>query len=393
MIAGLMLLLGNSLQAQVAFIEVETGEEMDAAIKKADDAMLMLFVDVYASWCGPCKMMDRDVYTDPRVADYMNARFVSVRMDGESDFGRNYASRHNLKGYPSMFVFSDKGDMISTIVGYRNAENLVDELELVAGNYKAVKRYRAEYDQGIISGEDFADYVRRTREMGNEELADILAADYMKSQMGEHLNRNDIAVVAYYTDLEDPWWPQFTMDPDMVKNALESDYINSLERIYNNTLVMAIDNQDIGLISRMANELSPLVEAEQSGSRDLRSLPFLQYYYYTDQLDELTGYVDQRYASDRLGDHRWLFGVASQIIDMDQQYQTPELMARGEVWMAECLKHDENYDYLFYYGISQLFQKKPEQAKESFLKAASMATTEEQKRMVDQVLGYVNRNP
>jgi len=386
-------LTGLALQAQVRFIEVETREEMDAAMKKASDAMLMLFVDVYATWCGPCKMMDRDVYTDPEVAEYMNTHFVNVRMDGETDYGRRFASLQELQGYPSMFVFSDEGDKISTIVGFRNPENLVQELELVSGNYKAVKKYSNEYEQGTISGEDFADYVNKTREMGNQELADILAADYMKSQLGEKLSRIDIAVVAYYTDLKDPWWPQFTMDPEMVKDALNGEYVNLLERIYNNTLVMAIDDQDIGLISRMSNELAPLVEAEQPGSRDLRSLPFLQYYYYTGQPGELMEYVDQRYASDRMEDHEWLFGVASQVIDMDQQYQTPELMAKGEQWMAECLQHDENYDYLFYYGIAQLFQKKPELAKESFQKAALLARTDEEKRMVDQVLGYVNRSP
>jgi hypothetical protein len=68
-------------------------------------------------------------------------------------------------------------------------------------------------------------------------------------------------------------------------------------------------------------------------------------------------------------------------------------MAKGEEWFAECLKHEETYDYVFYYGICQLFQRKSEQAKESFNKAASLATTEEERQMVDQVIRYVNRQP
>ncbi len=92
----LLLLAPLSMKAQVDFIEVETLEQMKAAQKKASDGMLMLFVDVYATWCGPCKMMDSEVYTDAAVADYMNAHFLSVRLDGESDFGRIYASEQEF---------------------------------------------------------------------------------------------------------------------------------------------------------------------------------------------------------------------------------------------------------------------------------------------------------
>jgi thioredoxin-related protein len=382
-----------SLKAQVEFTEVVTREDMEAAQKRADDGMLFLFVDVYATWCGPCKMMDRDVYTNPAVAEYMNTHFVNVKMDGETDFGRNYAARQQLQGYPSMFIFSDDGERISSMVGYRAPENMVGELKTVVDNYTTVKRFGAEYEKGTLSAEDFADYISRLREMGNGEKAEELAGEYIKSQLGETLDRADILVVAPYTDLEDPWWSQMVLHPEKVKDALGSKYLENLENIYNNSLVKAIRQNDIDLISRMANELAPLVEEEQTESRDLRTLPFLQYYYYTGRQEELIAYVEQRYASDRMGDYRWLFGTASQIVDMDQRYQTPEIMEKGEEWFAECLKHEEAYDYYFYYGISQLFQKKPEQAKESFNHAAALASTDEEKQMVDQVLRYIEQPP
>jgi thiol:disulfide interchange protein len=71
-LALLLIAVLCSLQAQVNFSEVTTLEEMESAQKKASDQQLMLFVDVYATWCGPCKVMDQEVYTDPVVAEYMN---------------------------------------------------------------------------------------------------------------------------------------------------------------------------------------------------------------------------------------------------------------------------------------------------------------------------------
>ena len=228
------------------------------------------------------------------------------------------------------------------------------------------------------------------REMGNGEKAEKLAGEYIKKQMGETLSDNDIRVVAFYMDLEDPWWPGFTTDPDRIQRVLGEDYLPAMEIIYNNTLEKAVGQESITLISRMANELSPLVETAQPASWDLRSLPFLQYYYYTEQVEELITYVDRRFASDRKGDHRWLFGAASQIIDMDQQQQTPELLEKGEEWFSTCIGLEHQYDYYFYHGMVLFFQQDRQGAITSFETASTLTTTNEERAMIEQVLRYVN---
>jgi len=176
-----------------------------------------------------------------------------------------------------------------------------------------------------------------------------------------------------------------------VQESLQEEYLPALEKIYNNTLVKAVEQADLALISRMSNELAPLVEAEQEGGRDLRTLPFLQFYYYTEQTEELLSYVDSRYTSDRMGDYEWLFGAASQLVDMDQQYQTPEIMSKSEQWFIECLDHEKTYDFYFYLGMVQLFQRRPEEAREAFGNAKALAMTDEENQMVDQVLRYVSQ--
>ncbi len=380
-----------SRKAQLEFIEVETLEQMKAAQKKASDGMLMLFVDVYATWCGPCKMMDSEVYTDPAVADYMNAHYLSVRMDGESDFGRIYASEQQLEGYPSMFIFSDDGERVSKIVGFTPAGELVTNLKSVVEGHKKVKTYRAQYQKGTLDAEGFADYITVVRDMGNVEEADRLASEYMDQVMEakSKLSDDDMSVVAFYMDLDDTWWEEFSSDPDRLRRILGEDYMLAMEKIYNNTLVKAVDEDRVDLISKMANELAPLGELETI-FWDLRSLPFIQYYYYTNKNDELISYVDKRFDSDRKDDHRWLYGAASQITDMDQQYQTEQLLKKELEWYAACIELEEHFDYYFYQGTVFFFLKEGVNAKESFSKAESLASTQEQQDMVKQVLGYIN---
>ena len=172
---------------------------------------------------------------------------------------------------------------------------------------------------------------------------------------------------------------------------LGEDYLPALETIYNNTLIKAVEEENIVLISRMANELAPLVEAERDDAGDLKSISFIQYYYYTAQHAELMEYIDTRFAADRKGDHRWLYGAASRLVDMDQQYQTPELMRKAEEWFTACIELEKQYDYYFYYGMVLFFQKKITEALSAFEKAETLAVSEEQRLMIKQVLNYIQK--
>ncbi|MCK4751759.1 MAG: hypothetical protein KAT15_32105, partial [Bacteroidales bacterium] len=207
---------------------------------------------------------------------------------------------------------------------------------------------------------------------------------------GPKLTESDILVVAYHMDLEDMWWPEFSGDQERLHKVLGEDYMLSLEKIYNSTLVKAVDENNMVLISKMANELAPMIEDLETSSWDLRTQPFLQYYYYTNQVDELISYVDQRFASDRKEDHRWLYGAASQIVGMDQQYRTGELMVKGAEWFQACIDLEEHFDYYYYHGMVLLFQTKKDEAKTSFQKAEILASNDEERSLVGQVMGYIN---
>lgn len=377
--------------SQVDFMEVVTEADMEAARKKANDGMLLLFVDVYATWCGPCKMMDAQVYPDPELSAYMNEHFVNVRMDGETDFGRKYAAGQQLQGYPSMFIFGDDGARITSVVGYKAATELLPILKSLVENSRILKTYRVKEENSTLSLEEYADYISLEREMGNQIKAERLAGEYIRKKLGEEeLRDSDIRVVAYYTDLEDSWWPLFATDYERVKKVLGKEIVPVMETIYNNTLAKAIEQQNIVLISRMANELSPLLEPEVESRADLKTLPFIQYYYYTGQLEEMITYVDTRFAADRKDDHSWLFGVASQVVDMDQQTQNPVLLEKAGEWFAICIELDEQYDYYFYQGMVFLFMQKIDASRASFELALELAKSDEQRKMIDQVFKYIN---
>lgn len=49
-----------------------------------------MFVDFYTDWCGPCKVMARDVFPQKQVGDFFNAKFVCLKLNAEKE-GRELA--------------------------------------------------------------------------------------------------------------------------------------------------------------------------------------------------------------------------------------------------------------------------------------------------------------
>ena len=81
LVAGVMM----GVEAQNRSIDFEQTKEWKKVLKKAKKEKKLIFVDCYTSWCGPCKMLAKDVFTRDEVADYFNANFVCAKYDMEKD--------------------------------------------------------------------------------------------------------------------------------------------------------------------------------------------------------------------------------------------------------------------------------------------------------------------
>ena len=103
------------------------------AVAKAKSENKYLFFDAYASWCVPCKTMEKEVYTDSKVAKYFNEKFIAIKVDMEKGEGTNLAKRFpSIDGYPSLLFFDSNGNLNKTILGSRHAEDFLKEAKLVA---------------------------------------------------------------------------------------------------------------------------------------------------------------------------------------------------------------------------------------------------------------------
>jgi thioredoxin 1 len=107
-------------------------------LKKAKAENKIIFMDAYTTWCGPCKMLEKRVFTNPKVGDVMNKNFVNVRVDMESGEGPALANIYMVNAYPTMFFIDPAtGKEITRIVGYKEANEIIKMAEKVLAKRKS----------------------------------------------------------------------------------------------------------------------------------------------------------------------------------------------------------------------------------------------------------------
>lgn len=84
-----------------------------------------IFMDAYASWCEPCKRMDREIFSKPEVAKFFNDNFVNVKFDMEKGDGLPLAKTHQVKFYPTYLFFSTEGILVHRGGGYIEAGDFI----------------------------------------------------------------------------------------------------------------------------------------------------------------------------------------------------------------------------------------------------------------------------
>ena len=111
-----------------------------------------IIVDVYTQWCGPCKMMDKNTFTNPEVQKAISEKFHAIKFDAEGAFemtfkgkkygnpnhqaskrGRNskheFADYFSVRGYPSMVVMDENFNILEKIVGYKDPTQFLEAIK------------------------------------------------------------------------------------------------------------------------------------------------------------------------------------------------------------------------------------------------------------------------
>lgn len=77
-----------------------------------------VLVDVYTDWCHWCKVLDKEVYANPKIAQFLNKSFVCMKADAEKGDGLMVAQKYGVNGYPCTLILKPNGEEKGRINGY-----------------------------------------------------------------------------------------------------------------------------------------------------------------------------------------------------------------------------------------------------------------------------------
>ena len=97
----------------------------DDGLKIARARNCPLMVDFSAEWCGWCKKLDEETWTNKDVI-LLAKGFVCVKIDCDTD--RQTPARYGAKSLPTILFMSTDGKVIHQVLGYRNAEDMIAEM-------------------------------------------------------------------------------------------------------------------------------------------------------------------------------------------------------------------------------------------------------------------------
>jgi thiol:disulfide interchange protein len=87
-----------------------------------------VFYEFSAAWCGPCKMLEREVFMDEDLAKRINDRFIAVKVvDTKQEEGRNWPDvqalmdRYSVNAFPTIVIAGPDGSVLDRVVGYPGA--------------------------------------------------------------------------------------------------------------------------------------------------------------------------------------------------------------------------------------------------------------------------------
>lgn len=99
---------------------------LDKAKAEAKSKKKKIFIDVYTTWCGPCKEMAKTTFTDGEVGKVFNDKFVNVKLDAENDAdGPSVSSTYKVNAYPTLLFLDENGKLIKKLVGKQSKEKLI----------------------------------------------------------------------------------------------------------------------------------------------------------------------------------------------------------------------------------------------------------------------------
>ncbi len=169
-------------------VNFETGN-WKSVLAKAKVQNRMVYVDVYTTWCGPCKVLERTVFPQKEAGDKYNSLFVNYRIDAEKGEGIALKAKYRVTGFPTHLFINPKTEAVVYQAGGAGDVAGFNENADIALEEKADPMTWTLYTKGFSAGrrdpQFLKDYLRKANRLNknNDAVLDAYVATLDKTNI------------------------------------------------------------------------------------------------------------------------------------------------------------------------------------------------------------------
>lgn len=351
----------------------------------------LIFMDAYAVWCGPCKMMSNNVFPQKSVGDFFNANFINMKVDMEKGEGLTLRKQYGVSAYPTMMLIDGDGEVVQQIKGARGADALIDWAKKAAlPNKSLTQKLQEKYDAGERDPGLMRDLIK-VKSAYNEETEELMT-EYLENLPAEEIvNPDNIDFILEQTkDIYALTLPMLNNYDDYIDDLKgEGTYEGKLIAIAQNSGKTAIKQKDMESLNET---LDFLKEYKPADYKELSSELMVNYYGATEDWSNYDKAVTKHLAKYKKGDDKAYRDVAWNYY---MKVEDEGALKKAEKWMQKNIKINNNYEnnltqaYLLY-KLDQ-YSEAEDAVNYALILAGEEKKTKNAQILKDQILKMLNK--
>ena len=316
----------------------------------------LIFVDVFTTWCGPCKMLDSQVFSDKETGQRMNAFFVNYKADAESG-GRAIASKYGVNAYPTGLFLDAEGNLLHKFIGFKPVPDFVAEANIAlqaTENGRIFTIYENAFQQGNRNADLVYAYLkfRRVYSLPTHELLEKT----LKKMSDDSLQLPSWQKIV----LENTQWAEGKGFDWLLTQKDKANIKNKLEFIVSNTIHRAQEEKDKKLFKSTLAYVDAIETPETA--RELKTRYTMDFSAATKDYDELADaaeqYLEQEIIPALSTDaqrqnpdaYQKAIGQLTNVCWMYSEYVKKDRLTKVCDCVAEVIKKEQNIALLSHYA-------------------------------------------
>jgi len=150
----------------VSYGQIRFADDYEEALASAKKYKKKIFIDIYTQWCGPCKEMAKNTFTQEKVGRFFNQNYISLKIDAEAGKGPDIAKKYGVNSYPTLVFLDSNGEFVHKISGALKADRLIAEAKKsMSPKDRELRALSDSYVAGNMKSEEIPNYLELLKEV------------------------------------------------------------------------------------------------------------------------------------------------------------------------------------------------------------------------------------